>query len=1061
MKMRLSKLLICGLAVISFSAQALGTPAKPSELTSEMIGRMPASDKNTALGTAAFEGRLDDVRRLLTAGADMNSETDGMKPTHRAAMGGRMEVFAALTAMGADTTASLGGVQMVVVAAYGGNVELMRMLLRSGASLNVSNERGLLPVHGAAASGNTDMLRFLLENGANPNAPTKDGALPLAMAAGTGHLDMVLALLAAGANVNAAESFGDRALHAAARSNHPAIVKALVAAGADVNAANQSALKATHLASAKESAEVLKILLAAGAKVEPRANLTDEVRFGTANGVATLLAAGANVNAIGHGGKQAIHHAAFDGVNADIVNVLLAHGAQVNTLDADGRNALHYAAMKSSASVVKAMVAAGAAINSADRSGKPAIYWAVINDNADALKGLIDSGANINAIDDDGATALMRASFSDAPDCARLLLAKGANVLAVAKDGSQAIHFAARQKSPERILALLAAGARLDVVDNNGWTPLHFAVEKGRDDVINALLAAGASARIANKAGEMPYMSAAKLRYTTPAILNTLRTAALAAPGVSAAEKSQALCAIDTYSASAVSDLKAIISTGANVDMACNGMTPLHRAISQGSNDIVKLLLAAGARLDTPDTEGRTPIHVASEQPSDRAETLKALLAAGASLNAGDMEGNTPLHKAANWGHKENVGTLLKAGARKNKLNKRGENPFDLAVQNDRKDILALLMQSDDPQEAEANRIRLARIDKRSEILAATYTTFDAELLGYKCNAGLAEFPDDYFDLKNPLSAKYKWEKAFAIARNFDTCVKAFGDSAARRSVASFIPVYDLLSFDEKTKVNARYMDGVEEIKGRIRYGRSEINAEMARVKNSQELMEGAAEAERRAAVETRAWIQDITQTLTAIGQAMRPPEPPQQQIFFAADTEEESLKDAKAGNGDAGSAPAKPSGALGAAAAKAAGAGKTTGAGSTASASGAPSVASGGKTGAGASGSPSAGSAGAGKESGSKSSQNYVGNVVLTREDGTPSEAVRKAQAEALAVSTRENARVAAEANRQAAILKAKQDEAVKTKAAEHALFCARLPPGDNCGCPPPPGTKYTTCAR
>src|SRR5439155_18991587 len=59
---------------------------------------------------------------------------------------------------------------------------------------------------------------------------------------------------------------------------------------------------------------------------------------------------------------------------------------------------------------------------------------------------------------------------------------------------------------------------------------------------------------------------------------------------------------------------KLLIERKANVNAASNdGYRPLHFAVRQESLPVVRLLLAAGAKIDVDDNQGRTPLRLAEE----------------------------------------------------------------------------------------------------------------------------------------------------------------------------------------------------------------------------------------------------------------------------------------------------------------------------------------------------------------------------------------------------------------------------------------------------------------
>lgn len=85
--------------------------------------------------------------------------------------------------------------------------------------------------------------------------------------------------------------------------------------------------------------------------------------------------------------------------------------------------------------------------------------------------------------------------------------------------------------------------------------------------------------------------------------------------------------------------------------------TPLHLAVDRNSPDMVAALLKAGAKPDAPDTNGWTPLHHAAAK--NQLETAKSLIAGGANPMALSKLGGTPLHEAAASGGAEIIRLLL------------------------------------------------------------------------------------------------------------------------------------------------------------------------------------------------------------------------------------------------------------------------------------------------------------------------------------------------------------------------------------------------------------------
>lgn len=131
--------------------------------------------------------------------------------------------------------------------------------------------RVILDACEAAAVGDVDRLRALLDGDPmQVHARSGDGWTPLHLAAFFGRREAVDLLLARGAPVSAVSGGQERnqPLHAAlAGAGDGGIVRALVAAGADVNAVGATGVTPLHVAASRGNAELVRFLRAAGASV--------------------------------------------------------------------------------------------------------------------------------------------------------------------------------------------------------------------------------------------------------------------------------------------------------------------------------------------------------------------------------------------------------------------------------------------------------------------------------------------------------------------------------------------------------------------------------------------------------------------------------------------------------------------------------------------------------------------------------------------------------------------------------------------------------------------------
>lgn len=141
--------------------------------------------RRTALGEAAALNRVDAIRWLLKAGADIEAAggVEGLaSPAHIAAFHGATDALAMLLDEGANPRVrSERHGSLIGAAAMGGHTETVDMLLRrmrDAEGLAGRAADGATPLHFAYRLGDQKMVALLLKAGADPEARTTDGARP-------------------------------------------------------------------------------------------------------------------------------------------------------------------------------------------------------------------------------------------------------------------------------------------------------------------------------------------------------------------------------------------------------------------------------------------------------------------------------------------------------------------------------------------------------------------------------------------------------------------------------------------------------------------------------------------------------------------------------------------------------------------------------------------------------------------------------------------------------------------------------------------------------------------
>ncbi|KAL9596235.1 MAG: hypothetical protein Q9219_005946 [cf. Caloplaca sp. 3 TL-2023] len=147
--------------------------------------------------------------------------------------------------------------------------------------------------------------------------------------------------------------------------------------------------------------------------------------------------------------------------------------------------------------------------------------------------------------------------------------------------------------------------------------------------------------------------------------------------------------------------LKLLLEHGANPNIHIWGLSALTEAAREGHLEIIKVLLDNGAHVSggeatsTMPHYGSTALYEAARRGKTHA--VKLLIDRGAMINfRTEMLEETPLVAACRSGHKEVVEILLERGKLLDKTNKEANNGFRIALENDHKSVVQLLLEKVD-----------------------------------------------------------------------------------------------------------------------------------------------------------------------------------------------------------------------------------------------------------------------------------------------------------------------------------------------------------------------------
>ena len=212
----------------------------------------PVDPNETALHRAARDGHLDEVKQLLTQGAEVTAVNRwDQTPLHQAAGHGHLEVVKYLVTQGArlDAQDTTGQTPLFWAAAGSGDGALVANLASQGASVMMRDHIDDTILHHAlyhSRSGQEqiEIVRIILDLGLPVDTPNGreesilHNVAQMGDACTGGKTALLLYLLERGATINARNQDGNTPLHLAASSLYAEGVSELIAQGADVEAQN-------------------------------------------------------------------------------------------------------------------------------------------------------------------------------------------------------------------------------------------------------------------------------------------------------------------------------------------------------------------------------------------------------------------------------------------------------------------------------------------------------------------------------------------------------------------------------------------------------------------------------------------------------------------------------------------------------------------------------------------------------------------------------------------------------------------------------------------------------
>ena len=457
---------------------------------------------------------------------------------------------------------------------------------------------------------------------------------------------------------------------------------------------------------------LLTALAATAATLPPTGpDLADAAQRQDVASLRALIKQHAPVNTAQPDGTTALHWAAHWN-DTDSVKLLLTAGADAKATNRYGATPISEAASLGNAAVMDALLKAGADPNTRVTSdGETVLMTTARTGNVDAVRSLLDHGADVNATESfRNQTALMWAAAERHPQIVKLLLAKGADWKVISKyretklpklsaassitpfsrGGFTALHFTAREGDIETAKIMLDAGVDINVADIDNTSPIIVAIMNKQYTFAKFLLDRGADVNMTDVKGRAALYAAVDMRNEDWSSF----------PNRKLEDKYPSLDLI-----------KGILAKGAKVDAKLTrplpgrsgmdsgdttldeGTTPFMRAARSGDATTMRLLLEAGADLDTDHQRRHERAAVRrwrrlSRQKHEGHRSRSARRHEGLSRSRyryqpRELQRRNRVHGAASRGADTLVKYLVEHGAKLDSKTKRGFTPLDVALGKD------------------------------------------------------------------------------------------------------------------------------------------------------------------------------------------------------------------------------------------------------------------------------------------------------------------------------------------------------------------------------------------
>ncbi|XP_044279991.1 transient receptor potential cation channel subfamily A member 1 [Varanus komodoensis] len=354
--------------------------------------------------------------------------------------------------------------------------------------------------------------------------------------------------------------------------------------------------------------------------------------------------------------SQDVFKVISDGSTCRLRSFIKKNRDGLKKLDDLNATPLHHAAGNGQLELMQMIIDGSSveALNVTDSSGNTPLHWATKKNQIESVKLLLSRGANPNILNSNAMAPLHLAAQCLYNDLVKVLIEHSStDVNLEGEGGNTPILVACYKDNPEALKLLIENGGKICKANSIGCMPVHAAAFSGAKLCMEIII----------KRGEvLGYSPKSHINFTNTGKCSPLHLAVQSGD---------------------LEMIKMCIEYGAQIDLKQNDKcTALHFAATQGATEILKLMMSSYEGdepiIDALDGNKETLLHRAAL--FDHCELAEYLISMGAKIDSVDIEGRTPLLLATSCASWKTVNLLLSKGANVELKDHLGRNFLHLTV---------------------------------------------------------------------------------------------------------------------------------------------------------------------------------------------------------------------------------------------------------------------------------------------------------------------------------------------------------------------------------------------